>query len=935
MALALGAFGLGALQGSAFAAERRVALVIGNAAYKNFSTLKNPTNDAQGVAEALKKIGFDVKLATNVDEVGFIKVLRDFSLSAKNADAVLFYFAGHGVEEQRVGYLLPTNVEADEVRNPDISLLPTVDTVARAMSVTRGPKILIIDACRDDPTARDLAVGNGIEVRNVSTRTISETDSTRSSAQGGRVEGMLVVYSTAAKQVAYDGVGDRGPFAASFIRHLGEQGISVNELFHKVNADVLKETDNQQRTSFNDSLSGSYKLNLAMDDELAWRKLRDSDSTDPEQYEKFVEKYKNSAHAAEAAAFRDLLRKIVKERDDRIAVEESDWSEAKKSRDPDAVGRFIDKHPGSSHIAEAGKLRDSLKQAAAEAAAWAAARKSDTVTAYDEFAARYPASAHRGEEIKLRAEAAETAAWDSATKQNTPDGFKIFAEAHPGSAHKAEALRLREQILAALAEAAAWKKASSEKTSEGFNRFALQHPASEHAAEALRLRDEIRAVEAETAAWGAASRSNTPTGYEQFAAAFPKSVHADEALRKRDELRAAELAAAEKRAWASAYQADNAQGYEAFIKQYPQSAHLEEAHKRLEARVTADKAKADAVALAAAKAQACKREGEALKAQVAAHADPAEFQSMLETSVCESERPAVEAALAASQKAKDVAACAADKATLGKNAGDLTALRAGLVGMTCEHIRQQTLAVVARLEEADKRAKEQAEAKALEARHCEASGRAFDEIDLYAPSARDSIVALRDKATCKDPAFAKRVNQALAELTGRVQTAQKELARLNCYSGRITGVFDEATLKAAIAAQPHEGEKPDAAVVNVRLSPEFLDRLRKLNRGDVCGPGPTQTAPTSPPVAKATEPKPAVPASVVAKPKEPSHAVTYAHREQEHKKRKPATAEPTVMRQARTEHVSAPKPHHESAPRPAAQPATTQTAGPRFLLLPN
>jgi outer membrane protein assembly factor BamD (BamD/ComL family) len=981
--------------GPAFAGKR-MALIIGNASYKNVSSLRNPVNDARGVKEALEKIGFQAELVTDADYRSFRKRLNEFSTRAADAETVLFYYAGHGVEENKTGYLLPTDVEADDLRNPAVSQVPSIDLVATALTAARGPKILIVDACREDPNSRDITIGSGeLQVRNVAVRSITDVGEPRAANETSRDEGMLIVFSTAARAVAYDGSGSQGPFAASLIRHLGEPGISAAELFHAVNADVQAETNNQQRTSFYDSLRSAYKLNLgSSEDELAWQKLLKNDDATPEDFDSFLRQFPASAHAFDAQLWRNRLRKYAKERDEErgVAAEARAWEEAAKSNSAEAYANFLAAYPNSAHASEAIQRRDRIAAIAAEAkawdlaeadggadaldaflrayplsahkseaakqrdeiraeaSAWAAASKERTPEALDKFAAAYPRSAHKDEAQRLREEAlrqreearavaAEAAAWAAANKERSADGFEKFARAFPNSAHRADALRLTDE----LREAAAWSAAVKDNAPAEFEEFARVFPNSAHSQEALRKRDELRDAATEAAAWNAALRDNSPAEFEQFVKVFPNSAHRRDAARRSDELRAAALAAQEKLAWSNAAQAGGADALAAFIDQFPQSAHVAEARRRIGELKAAEVAKADAEI----KAEACRREGESLAAKVAAHAEPAEFEALLGVASCAAQRPAVEQALAEAKKAKLAAACAADRATLADAGADPVAVQASLVGMTCEPARQEAKVVLARLQAQETAARKEAEAKALAQRTCDAAGRELDAVDLYAEPARDRVVALRDKSGCADPAFLARAGDKLAEVATQLRAAQQELGRLGCYSASFTGLFDAATKSSLSAYLKADGAAAELA--SLRVSPDLLEKLRAHSEGGLCG-GKAETivktpAPATTPVAKA-EPAPERPTRPVVAPVAPpvTHAkppqtARIAPRPADVERERPAprraplreASRPAPEREPR--HAAQPVAHPYASAAPAPRPAAS--SGPSIMFIPN
>ena len=95
-------------------AERRVALVVGNSAYKHAAALRNPGNDANDVAEILKKLGFDVLLGLDLDQQGFARAIGQFARTLDDADVALFFYAGHGLQMNEKNYLVSVNAKLED-----------------------------------------------------------------------------------------------------------------------------------------------------------------------------------------------------------------------------------------------------------------------------------------------------------------------------------------------------------------------------------------------------------------------------------------------------------------------------------------------------------------------------------------------------------------------------------------------------------------------------------------------------------------------------------------------------------------------------------------------------------------------------------------------------------------------------------------------------
>jgi TPR repeat protein len=225
-------------------AERRVALVIGNAAYKSVPILTNTTNDAKGVADTFRAVGFNVvQVVSDAGRSSLIAALSEFERQADNADWAAVYYAGHGMEVDGVNYLVPVDArlrDERDVQDEAISVNRVLDAIANA----RKLRLVMLDACRDNPFLRSMH-------RSIAGRSIS-----RGLAAIEPVGATLVVFAAKDGQIASDGAGDHSPFTGSLIKRMQEPGVEINKLFRLVTGDVLKATDNQQRPFVYGSLPG-------------------------------------------------------------------------------------------------------------------------------------------------------------------------------------------------------------------------------------------------------------------------------------------------------------------------------------------------------------------------------------------------------------------------------------------------------------------------------------------------------------------------------------------------------------------------------------------------------------------------------------------------------------------------------------------------------
>jgi hypothetical protein len=228
-------------------AQKRVALVIGNSAYQHTAKLTNSKNDAIDVAAALKKHGFEVIDGFDLDKAAFDRKGRDFATALKGSDVGLFFYAGHGLQVAGYNYLLPVDAKADGAETLDFEMV-RVDVIQRLMEGQTNTNILFLDACRDNPLARNLA-------RSMGTRS-SEVGRGLAALESG--VGTLISFSTQPGNVALDGAGRNSPFAGSLARHISASNDDLSAVLIAVRNDVMKETQRKQVPWEHSALTGRF-----------------------------------------------------------------------------------------------------------------------------------------------------------------------------------------------------------------------------------------------------------------------------------------------------------------------------------------------------------------------------------------------------------------------------------------------------------------------------------------------------------------------------------------------------------------------------------------------------------------------------------------------------------------------------------------------------
>jgi uncharacterized caspase-like protein len=233
-------------------AQTRVALVIGNGAYEHTSKLDNPRNDATDMAAVLRKLGFQVIDGFDLDKPAFERKVRDFSVALRNAEVGVFFYAGHGLQVAGQNYLVPTDAKAETADALDWEMV-RLDLVHRTMERATSTNIIFLDACRNNPLARNLA-------RAMGTRS-AEIGRGLAAVESG--VGTLISFSTQPGNVALDGSGRNSPFAASLVKRIASSGDDLSALLIDVRNDVRKETQNVQVPWEHSALTGRFYFNQA------------------------------------------------------------------------------------------------------------------------------------------------------------------------------------------------------------------------------------------------------------------------------------------------------------------------------------------------------------------------------------------------------------------------------------------------------------------------------------------------------------------------------------------------------------------------------------------------------------------------------------------------------------------------------------------------
>jgi hypothetical protein len=255
-AMSLAAMSLAALlvSSSSALADKRVAFVVGNSAYKNVPQLPNPVVDAKSMAKVLRNVGFDVVEGANLSRDKMTEKLLEFGKKAEGADVAVFYYAGHGIAVNGTNYLLPVDADLKSEMDVKLGAAINVDVTLEQTMADAKVKLVFLDACRDNPFAAKIRSAKA-------TRSVSVETGLAEMKSG---EGTLIAFATGPGQTALDGeAGTNSPFTRALVANIAQPGVEIQQAMTRVRAQVNDETSKNQLPWGHTNLTGDVYLNPA------------------------------------------------------------------------------------------------------------------------------------------------------------------------------------------------------------------------------------------------------------------------------------------------------------------------------------------------------------------------------------------------------------------------------------------------------------------------------------------------------------------------------------------------------------------------------------------------------------------------------------------------------------------------------------------------
>ncbi|TBW36587.1 hypothetical protein EYW49_13385 [Siculibacillus lacustris] len=871
-----------AFAGPAFA-ERRVALVIGNSTYKNVVALTNPKNDAEDVATTLRDLGFEVMIRTDVEKNAIRPVLKDFSRLVAGADTALVYYAGHALQYQGRFFLMPTDAALEDEDALKFDMLPA-DDIREVLNKVAGIRIMIFDACRNDPFTERPALR---------TTPTAPQGQTRGLTRVMRPQGSIVAFATAPFDVAEDGKARNSPFTRAFLKWSKEPGLEITQMFRRVTKDVFDSTGGRQAPEITISLLEEYYLNRTESDRMFWARIRWS--SDIGDFRDFLSRFPASEFAPDAR-FRlqvlDEARKVLeearrkeeaaaaaeRERKARERQEQACAAEAARVAELAGAGGKADLTALKQQAecpATAGRVDQALaalatREAAEKARAEAEAARIAREELCRKEAAQIDAAAATGKRPDLQALVAKATCPESRGRIDTAlaeIGRREAAEKQRLEAEAAQKAREAQEKAEAAAKLAREEACRKEETQIDQLATAGRRPDLQAIAAKTACPDAKGRIETALAAIAArevADKQRLDAEAAQKAREAQEKAEAaaklarEEACRK-DEAQVTSLTAAGRASELQALAAksicpDTRGRVDLALAEIGKRELAEKQRQELEAAQKAREAQEKAEAAArVAKEEACRKEAGQIDGFAAAGRRP-ELQALVAKTTCADNRGRIDTALADLARREEAAArdkaeaaakrdreaaerqCETEQAAFDRLDRGLEAKLSGFAaGAKCPRVLEAVNAEIERLRGEKQAAEEVCVREAGEVERLRGLGEAArEELGRFAAAltcARLKPVVLASLEV-KPPQVPDVTPPVTIDPATRITRAETALKRLGCYDGAIDARRESQALDAARTYLRHRGQSVDRN--KVVIDETLLARLEAEPEGRVC-----------------------------------------------------------------------------------------------------
>lgn len=457
------------------AAEKRVALVVGNSTYPS-SRLDNPKNDATAMAATFRRLGFDVELVIDAGKADFDAAQKRFAVKADKATAAVLFYAGHGIQANNYNYLVPIDAKPQserDLKREMVKLDDIIDDMGNAKV-----KLVFFDACRDNPLARSFGRGGS-----------------RGMAAPNEASGTLISFATKHGNTASDGEGKHSPYTESLLAALENPTEEVHALLRKkVQEAVKKRTQGQQEPWAYGNLNGDFyfiqgPVNITVNpaappriksdaerEEELWDSIKDANSADV--LNEYLRHYPKGKYVAQAKILLAKLKKDSRAESIKPATspptagspEDALWSAVERGNSADDYDAYLNQYPKGKYAALAKSRKQKLEEQAQREAiqkeqdAWNSAESGNSEEAYNAYLKAYSAGqyaqlaqgrirklqtdtkARAEQEARQREAQAEQTHWQQAEQSNDKAKVNAYLTQYPSGRHAGDARQKLAQI---------------------------------------------------------------------------------------------------------------------------------------------------------------------------------------------------------------------------------------------------------------------------------------------------------------------------------------------------------------------------------------------------------------------------------------------------------------------------------------------------------